>query len=148
MVCTGNTKMKFSREDVERKKRLAQTWLIYGERYALFPPEAQPVPEVWEPDIPAPDVKGRTHPDALKVWYLLPETVEFLEARYGITSQGSPFVFDCPVRKLQGRVLFHDKAETRYWAWKGDLPWVYRPKDDDPAWYENAIRVSTAKMGN
>src|SRR5208283_5267592 len=139
--------MKFSPEEIEKKKRLAQTWLEYGARYAVFPPEAQPVPDVWEPDIPAPDSKGRTHPDALKVWYLLPEMMDFLEARYGITFQGSPFVFDCPVRKLQGRVLFHDKAETRYWAWKGDLPWVYRPKDDDPSWYAKAIRLSIGKNG-
>ncbi|MGO9566351.1 MAG: hypothetical protein ACLP5H_02300 [Desulfomonilaceae bacterium] len=139
--------MKFSPEEIERKKCLAQTWLEYGERYAVFRPEDQPNPDVWEPDIPAPDAKGRTDPDALKVWYLLPETVEFLEARYGIPCQGATFVFDCPVRKLQGRVLFHDRAETRYWAWKGDLPWINRPKDDDPAWYEKAIRVSIGKNG-
>ncbi len=139
--------MKFSPEEMERKKLLAQTWLDYGERYAVFRPEDQPNPDVWEPDMPAPDAKGRTHPDALKAWYLLPEMLDFLEARYGIILQGSTFVFDCPVRKLQGRVLFHEKAETRYWAWKGDLPWVYRPKDDDPAWYAKAIRVSIGKNG-
>ncbi|MGO9571342.1 MAG: hypothetical protein ACLP5H_27775 [Desulfomonilaceae bacterium] len=139
--------MKFSPEEIERKKCLAQAWLEYGERYAVFRSGDQPNPDAWEPDIPAPDAKGRTHPDALKVWYLLPEMMDFLEARYGITSQDSPFVFDCPVRKLQGRVSFHDKAETRYWAWKGDLAWINRPKDDDPAWYAKAIRLSIGKNG-
>jgi hypothetical protein len=139
--------MKQSPEEIEKKKSLVQLWLEYGAKYGLFRPQDQPMPEVWEPAIPAPDAKGRTHPDALKAWYLLPEIVAFLETRYEINFKGSPFVFDCPVRKIQGKAIRHNKAEIDYWLWQGDLPWEDRPEDDDPTWYEKAIRISIGRDG-
>jgi hypothetical protein len=132
---------------INEKETLIRSWTEYGERYGIFSSEDQPIPDVWEPEIPPADKKGRLHPDALKVWYRLPETMGFLEARYDITFRGQSFVFDCPVRRYQGKVI-HTKAWVEYARWIGTSFWQKGCKgDDDPGWYEKALVMRFIKGG-
>ena len=61
---------------------LVELWRAYGERFAVFLPEHQPVPETWEPSIAEKDARGRINPQYLKHWKFFSRTREFLRERY------------------------------------------------------------------
>jgi len=44
----------------------AKAWHEYAKEFGVFVPEQQSAPEVWEPELPPPDEKGRLHPQVLK----------------------------------------------------------------------------------
>ncbi len=45
-----------------QRTRIMEIWHEYGQTFNAFVPEEQPFPEEWEPDLPAPDEKGRLSP--------------------------------------------------------------------------------------
>jgi len=60
----------------------AKAWHEYAKEFGVFVPEQQSAPEVWEPELPPPDEKGRLHPQVLKHYEHLFPTKNFLRERY------------------------------------------------------------------
>ena len=115
---------------------LVERWRAYGERFAVFLPEHQPVPEVWEAGVPQQDARGRTNPQYLKHWKFFSRTREFLRERYaedGIL-QGPSLFFDCLVPHFQ------KKIRHRWYEDQHGNPIAFEVKDDH-TWYHNAVRM-------
>lgn len=60
-------------DPMERKKLMLRLWQDYGERFAVFHPDEQPLPppDVWRPDMyelcePQPDQDGRFDPRVIR----------------------------------------------------------------------------------
>ena len=94
--------MTVPRDPDELRNWMVERWHQYGETFAVFNPDEQPAPDVWEPELPGYDDKGRLHPDALKHWQYLFPLKDFLRNRYAAHKilQGPSLVFDCLVRKF------------------------------------------------
>jgi DNA-binding transcriptional ArsR family regulator len=121
--------------DAERNWMM-ERWHEYGREFGVFVPEQQPAPEVWEPDLPPPDEKGRLDPQVLKHWEQLFPTKDFLRERYAKYHllEGPTLDFNCLVPK------FHDRI-THTWmedALGNPLP---IPVDDKHEWYDGALRI-------
>jgi hypothetical protein len=119
-----------------QKDRLAKRWHDYGYRFSVIVPEEQPVPTVWDPELPDTDEKGRLSPQVLKHWRYLFKTKDFLRQRYGqhhILDTPSLY-FDCLVPKFQKRIY-------RGWAYNAEDQPVSYPVQDSHEWYEGAIRL-------
>ena len=86
-----------------------------GRHFSAFVPEEQPFPEIWEPEIPEPDDKGRVHMQALKHWQHLFPTRDFLRDRYAQYHilEGPSLRFDCLVPKFQKR-MYYRVAEDQH----------------------------------
>jgi hypothetical protein len=119
---------------------MVERWHQYGETFSVFTPAEQPAPDIWEPDLPEYDDKGKLHPDALKHWQYLFPTKDFLRHRYakhGIL-QGPSLFFDCLVPRFQERM--HQR-----WAQdQSGQPAAFEVKDDY-TWYAKAIRIGIFK---
>ena len=75
---------------------MVDKWHQYGDTFSVFTPAEQPAPEIWEPELPGLDDKGKLRPKALKHWQYLFPTKDFLRHRYakhGIL-QGPSLFFD------------------------------------------------------
>ncbi len=74
-----------SKEDPEdsddQRNTLLKHWHGYGKNFSAFMPEEEPFPDIWKPEIPDPDDKGRLHLQALKHWQYLFPTKAFLEEK-------------------------------------------------------------------
>ena len=113
-----------------------EAWREYGKRFTVFVPEYQPVPDIWEPDIPEYDDKGKTNPQYLKHWKFLQRTKDFLREHYGKYRilEGPPLYFDCLVPKFQDRMR-HKWVRDQF-----DQPTGIEV-NDSYAWYDKAIRM-------
>jgi hypothetical protein len=107
---------------MERKKWILKLWHEYGERFAVFHPDEQPLPptEVWrsdmyEPYSLEPDVQGDFDPRVIRHLRWWEQTREFLRERFGL--QVSPdYLFDCLAVKYQGRFSDQiDEKEEKRW---------------------------------
>lgn len=116
-------------DPMERKKWMLRLWQEYGERFAVFHPDEQPLPstEVWRPDMyelynPEPDEKGNFDPRVIRHLRWWEQTKEFLGQRFGL--QVSPdYLFDCLAAKYQGR--FSDQIDEK----------------EEKRWYVRALRM-------
>ncbi|MBI5250757.1 MAG: hypothetical protein HY912_14800 [Desulfomonile tiedjei] len=116
--------MSIPEDPTERKKWMLKLWQEYGERFAVFHPDEQPVPptEVWHPDMyepyePEPDQDGRLDPRVIRHLRWWADTKEFLRHRFGL--QVSPdYLFDCLAGKHQGRFSdqVDEKVEKRWYV--------------------------------
>jgi len=120
----------------EQRNWMVDTWHRYGETFGVFTPEEQPAPDIWEPDLPGYDAKGKLHPNALKHWQYLFPTKDFLRRRYAKHKilQGPSLLFDCLVPRFQDRI-------QRKWAQDQYGQPVAHEVKDDYTWYDNAIRM-------
>jgi hypothetical protein len=109
-------------DPMERKKWMLKLWYEYGEQFAVFQPDEQPLPpqEVWHADIyepyePEPDQDGKFDPRVIRHLRWWEQTREFLRVRFGL--QVSPdYLFDCLAGKYQGRFSAGiDEKEERRW---------------------------------
>ena len=109
-------------DPMERKKWMLKLWQEYGERFAVFHPDEQPLPptEVWHADMyepydPEPDEQGNFDPRVIRHLRWWEQTREFLRERFGL--QVSPdYLFDCLAGKYQGRFSDEiDEKEERRW---------------------------------
>lgn len=131
---TGSNDHTDSSEDAAAS--LVELWREYGKRFTVLVPEQQPVPEVWDPQVPETDDKGRTNPQYLKHWKFLDRTKEFLRdhySDYGIL-EGPSLYFNCLVPKFQDRMLHRWALDQ-----SGD-PTAY-PVNENRSWYHKAIRM-------
>ncbi len=121
--------------DAERDWMM-ERWHEYGREFGVFVPEQQPAPEVWEPELPPPDDKGRLDPQVLKHWEQLFPTKDFLRERYAQCKilQGPNLDFDCLVPK------FHDRITHKVLQDADGNP-LFIPVDDKPEWYDGALRI-------
>jgi hypothetical protein len=109
-------------DPTERKKWMLKLWHEYGERFAVFHPDEQPLPptEVWHPDMyepyrPEPDEQGNFDPRVIRHLRWWDQTREFLRQRFGLQISPDHF-FDCLARKYQGRFSDQiDEKEERRW---------------------------------
>jgi hypothetical protein len=117
-------------------KELLRAWHEYGKTFSAFVPEEQPFPEIWEPEIPEPDDKGRLHIQAPKHWQYLFPTRDFLRDRYAQFHilEGPSLQFDCLVPKFQKR-MYYRVVEDQH----GDP--VHIPVKDTHEWYDSALRI-------
>jgi hypothetical protein len=115
---------------------LVGLWRAYGERFAVFLPEHQPIPERWEPSIAEKDTRGRVNPQYLKHWKFFSRTREFLRDRYRDHRilQGPSLFFDCLVPRFQ------KKMRRRWCEDEYGQPVAYEVKDND-TWYHRAVRM-------
>lgn len=115
---------------------LVERWRAYGERFAVFLPEHQPIPETWEPNIAEKDTRGRINPQYLKQWKFFARTREFLRERYADHKilQGPSLFFDCLVPHFQKRI------RHRWYEDQHGNPIAFEVKDDH-TWYHNAVRM-------
>jgi hypothetical protein len=115
---------------------LVELWRAYGERFAVFLPEHQPVPETWEPNIAEKDTRGRIDPQYLKHWKFFARTREFLRERYADQAilRGPSLFFDCLVPHFQKKMR-HRWYEDQY-----GQPIAYEVKDNQ-TWYHAAVRM-------
>jgi hypothetical protein len=120
----------------DMRKWMVERWHHYGQTFSVFTPDEQPAPDIWEPNLPGYDDKGKLHPNALKHWQYLFPTKDFLGhryAKYGILQAPSLF-FDCLVPHFQKRIL-HKWTQDQY-----GQPSASEVKDDY-TWYAKAIRM-------
>jgi hypothetical protein len=115
---------------------LLNAWHEYGKQFSAFVPEEQPFPEIWEPEIPEPDDKGRVHLQALKHWQRLFPTRDFLRDRYAQFHilEGPSLQFDCLVPKFQKR-MYYKVVEDLHGS-----P-VHIAVKDTHEWYDSALRI-------
>ncbi len=121
--------MSIPNDPMERKKWMLRLWHEYGERFAVFHPDEQPLPptDVWHADMyepynPEPDEKGNLDPRVIRHLRWWEQTKEFLLERFGL--QVSPdYLFDCLAGKYQGR--FSDEIEEK----------------EERRWYVRALRM-------
>ena len=115
---------------------LAEAWHEYAREFGVFVPEQQPAPEVWEPELPPPDEKGRLDPQVLKHWEQLFPTKNFLRERYAQYKilEGPSLDFDCLVPKFHDRIT-HKWVEDAY----GNPDPI--PVEDKHEWYDGALRI-------
>ena len=120
----------------DQRDMLLKQWHEYGKNFSAFVPEEQPFPEIWEPEIPEPDDKGRVHLQALKHWQHLFPTRDFLRDRYGQYHilEGPSLQFDCLVPKFQKR-MYYRVAEDEH----GNP--LHIPVKDTHEWYASALRI-------
>jgi hypothetical protein len=125
--------------DAERDWMM-ERWHEYGREFGVFVPEQQPAPEVWEPDLPPPDEKGRLDPQVLKHWEQLFPTKNFLRERYAQYKilQGSTLDFDCLVPKFQRKM-------THRWDTDQFGNPDPQPVQDSHEWYDSALRIGIFK---
>jgi hypothetical protein len=114
--------MDIPEDPQERKKWMLPLWHEYGERFAVFHPDGQPLPptDVWHPDMyesynPEPDEKGNCDPRIIRHLRWWEQTTEFLRQRFGL--QLSPdYLTDCLAGKDLGRISDEiDEREERRW---------------------------------
>jgi hypothetical protein len=109
-------------DPMERKKWMLRLWQEYGERFAVFHPDEQPLPstEVWRPDMyepynPEPDEKRSFDPQVIRHLRWWADTKEFLRQRFGL-QVSSDYFLDCLAGKYQGRFSEEiDEKEERRW---------------------------------
>ena len=114
--------MSIPDDPMERKKWMLKLWQEYGERFAVFHPDEQPLPptEAWRPDMyepygPQPDEKGDLDPRVIRHLRWWDTTKEFLRQRFGL-QVGPDYLFDCLAGKYQGRFSEEiDEKEERGW---------------------------------
>jgi hypothetical protein len=116
-------------DPMERKKWMLQLWHEYGERFAVFHPDEQPLPptDVWhagmyEPYDPEPDEKGNSDPRVIRHLRWWDQTKEFLRERFELPVSPD-YLFDCLAGKYQGR--FSDEIEEK----------------EEKRWYVRALRM-------
>lgn len=116
--------MSIPDDPMERKKWMLQLWQEYGERFAVFHPDEQPLPpaDVWRSDMyepydPEPDEKGNFDPRVIRHLRWWNETKEFLLERFGL-QVGPDYLFDCLAGKYQGRFSseIDEKQEKRWYV--------------------------------
>jgi hypothetical protein len=116
-------------DPMERKKWMLKLWQEYGDRFAVFHPDEQPLPppDVWHSDMyepygPEPDEDGKYDPRVIRHLRWWEDTRRFLRERFGL--QVSPdYLFDCLAGKYQGR--FSDEIDER----------------EERRWYVRALRM-------
>lgn len=121
--------MSIRENPLERKKWMLKLWQEYGERFAVFHPDEQPLPptDVWHADMyepydPEPDVQGNFDPRVMRHLRWWDQTKEFLRQRFG--HQVSPdYLFDCLAGKYQGK--FSDEIDEK----------------EEKRWYLRALRM-------
>jgi hypothetical protein len=115
--------VSISEDPLERKKWMLKLWQEYGERFAVFHPDEQPLPptEVWHADMykpynPEPDENGDFDPRVIRHPRWWANTEEFLRERFGLQI-GPDYLFDCLAGKYQGRFSdeIDEKAERRWY---------------------------------
>lgn len=115
--------MSIPDDPMERKKWMLRLWQEYGERFAVFHPDEQPVPpvDVWRSDMyepyrPQPDEKGNFDPRVIRHLRWWDQTKEFLRQRFGLQA-GPDYLFDCLAGKYQGRFSeeIDEKQEQRWY---------------------------------
>jgi hypothetical protein len=128
--------MTIPQDTDEQRKWMVDQWHQYGKTFSVFTPDEQPAPDIWEPDLPGADDKGKLNPNALKHWQYLFPTKDFLRERYAKHKilQGPSLFFDCLVPQYQDRMR-HKWTEGQY-----GQPEAYEVKDDH-TWYNDAIRM-------
>lgn len=116
--------MSIPDDPMERKKWMLKLWQDYGERFAVFHPDEQPLPpvEVWHADMyepyrPEPDEQGNFDPRVIRHLRWWDQTREFLRERFGL-QVSSDYLFDCLAGKYQGRFSdqIDEKEERRWYA--------------------------------
>ncbi len=120
----------------ELRSWMVDKWHQYGERFTVFTPDEQPAPDIWEPELPGYDDRGKLNPNALKHWQYLFPTKDFLRHRYAKQNilQGPSLFFDCLVPRFQDGI-YQRWAQDQY-----GQPAAFEVKDDY-TWYANAIRM-------
>ncbi len=93
-------------------------------------------PDIWEPEIPEPDDKGRVNLQALKHWQNLFPTRYFLRDRYAQYHilEGPSLQFDCLVPNFQKRMYYQVVKDQH-----GNP--VHIPVNDTHEWYDTALRI-------
>jgi hypothetical protein len=132
--------MKDPKDSDDQRDIMLKAWHEYGKNFSAFPPEEQPFPDIWEPEIPGPDEKGRLHLDALKHWEYLFPNKDFLHQRYAKyhVLEGPSLWFDCLVPKRQRRIR-HRKGEDQ----EGQP--VFLDVKDSHEWYDSSLRIGIFK---
>jgi hypothetical protein len=110
-------------DPMEGKKWMLQLWQEYGEQFAIFHPDEQPLPpvDVWHEDMyepynPEPDEQGNFDPRVIRHLRWWEQTREFLRERFGLRVSPDYF-FDCLAGMYQGRFSeeIDEKQEQRWY---------------------------------
>lgn len=116
--------MSIPEDPMERKKWMLRIWQDYGERFAVFLPDEQPLPpvDVWRSDMyeaydPEPDQDGKYDPRVIRHLRWWEDTRRFLRERFGL-QVSSDYLFDCLAGKCQGRLSdkIDEKVEKRWYV--------------------------------
>jgi hypothetical protein len=109
--------MSIPEDPLDRKKWMLKVWQDYGERFAVFHPNEQPLPppEVWHADMyelyePEPDQDGRYDPRVIRHLRWWEDIRRFLQERFGV-EVSLDYLFDCLAGRYQGR--FSDEIDER-----------------------------------
>ncbi len=121
--------MSIPEDPLERKKWMLKLWQDYGEQFAVFHPDEQPVPppDVWHEDMyepyePEPDQNGKYDPRVIRHLRWWEDSRRFLRERLGL-EVSLDYGFDCLAGKYQGR--FSKEIEER----------------EERRWYVRALRM-------
>ena len=114
--------MPIPEDSLERKKWMLKLWQDYGERFAVFHPDEQPLPspDVWHEDMyepydPDPDQDAKYDPRVIRHLRWWEDTRRFLRERFGL-EVSLDYLFDCLAGKYQGRFSDDiDEREERRW---------------------------------
>lgn len=114
--------MSIPEDPLERKKWMLKLWQDYGEQFAVFHPDEQPLPppEVWHEDMyepyePEPDQDGKYDPRLIRHLRWWEDTRRFLRERFDLQIS-LHYLFDCLAGKYQGRFSEEtDEREERRW---------------------------------
>lgn len=109
--------MSIPEAPLDRRKWMLKLWQEYGEQFAVFHPDEQPLPppDVWHEDMYEPyelepDQDGRFDPRVIRHLRWWEDTRRFVRERFGL-QVGPDYLFDCLAGKYQGR--FSDEIEER-----------------------------------
>lgn len=121
--------MTIPEDPLEGKKWMLKLWQEYGEQFAVFHPDEQPLPppEAWHEDMhepyePEPDQDGKYDPRVIRHLRWWEDTRRFLRERFGL-QVSLDYLFDCLAGKYQGR--FNDEIDER----------------EERRWYVRALRM-------
>lgn len=107
---------------MERKKWMLKLWQDYGDQFAVFHPDEQPLPptdvwhaEMYAPYSPQPDELGNFDPQAIRHLRWWQQTRDFLRQRFGL-QVSLDYFFDCLAGKYRGRFSDEiDEGAERRW---------------------------------
>jgi hypothetical protein len=111
-------------DPMERKKWMLRLWQEYGERFAVFHPDEQPLPppDVWHAEMyeaydPEPDQHVRFDPRVIRHFRWWEDSRRVLRERFGL-QVGPDYLFDCLAGKYQGRFSdqIDEKVEKRWYV--------------------------------
>ena len=107
--------MSVPEDPIERKKWMLKLWQDYGERFAIFHPDEQPLPppEVWHEDMyepyePEADQDGKYDPKGMRHLRWWEDTRQFLRERFGLQVT-SRLLVRLPGREVSRQVLRRDR---------------------------------------